>query len=154
MTSRLATSAILGISLVGIASAVDENNTLFEHIANSATHTILLSAVNETGQVKTLNDKKGTNTLFAPTDEAFKKLGEAELNKLINDKERLKKVVEAHIATGKVLTTKDLKGLKDVNGFAISTADGLRIGGAKVIGPDQECKNGVMHVIDAVLLPK
>jgi uncharacterized surface protein with fasciclin (FAS1) repeats len=156
MILRLATSATLGVALVGLAFAADSNSTLFERVAASANHTILLSAITETGQVKALNDKKSSSTLFAPTDDAFKKLGEAELNKLINDKQRLKKVVEAHIVAGKVLTTKELKdqSVKDPNGFAITTADGIRIGGAKVIGPDLESKNGVMHVIDAVLLPK
>ena len=101
----------------------------------------------------------GPYTVFAPTDEAFAKIPKADLDALIKDKPKLKKVLTHHVFAGSA-TSDDLSMLKD-----LSVADGGRlpiqaskgsliIGGAKVIKADVKASNGLIHVIDTVLIPK
>ncbi|MEZ6143145.1 MAG: fasciclin domain-containing protein [Zavarzinella sp.] len=115
----------------------------------------LVAAVKAAELVETLKGK-GPFTVFAPTDEAFAKLGDATIKKVLADKELLKKILLAHVVVGKDVYAKDVVGLdgKEVNGFKISTKDGVKIGDAKVTKTDIKCANGVIHVIDTVLIPK
>lgn len=137
------------------ATAADQQ-TVYDYLKSADNLTILLSAVTEAGQASRLKAKEPHLTLFAPTDDAWKKLGDADLRTLVADKEKLAKIVSAHIELEKVLGSKELEGLngKPVNGFTISTVDGLKIGPAKVIMKDVKCSNGVIHLIDVVLIPK
>jgi uncharacterized surface protein with fasciclin (FAS1) repeats len=156
MRSRHLASLALGL-ILGFASysPASDQKSIYENIEASSNHTILLSAIAEARQVMILN-AKGANTFFAPNDEAFKKLSEVELKKLIENKELLKKIVLAHLVTEKAITSQDLKKMvgKEINGFAISDSDGLKIGDAKVKQADLKCSNGIIHVIDTVLIPK
>lgn len=142
----------LSLGLASSVKAVDEMN-IYDTIANSSKHYILLAAVNEFGFADALK-AKGANTFFAPTDEAFKKLTDAELQKLIANKELFKKTILAHWVEKKSLKADDLKALAGINGFAISVNDGLKIGEAKVIKADISCVNGIVHFIDTVLIVK
>jgi uncharacterized surface protein with fasciclin (FAS1) repeats len=152
LLSGLALCVMLGAG--SFSSAADEQN-IYENIANDSNYTILLSAITESRLVATLNTNEGANTFFAPTDEAFKKLGQEQLKKLIEDKELLKKIIMAHFVADKTLFRKDLKGMggKELNGFPITVDDGIKIGNAKITAFDIKCKNGVIHKVDTVLIP-
>jgi uncharacterized surface protein with fasciclin (FAS1) repeats len=143
---------LLLVLLVTPAPAVDAK-PIFETIEASDKFTILQVALKEAGLDGMLN-RDGSYTLLAPTDAAFKKLGEEQIKKLVADKDLLKKILMAHIVTEKALTAADMKSLKDFNGFRISAADGLKIGDAQIIGTDTKCKNGNYLTIDTVLIPK
>jgi uncharacterized surface protein with fasciclin (FAS1) repeats len=143
-------SLILGFAAQ--TSAADQDS-IYDYIASSSNHTILASAITETRQTMLLNAKDGKNTFFAPTDEAFKKLGEEQLKKLIEDKQLLKKIVLAHLVAGEDIKAEKLKSMAPINGFTISVNDGLKIGEAKVIKADLPRCNGIIHVIDTVLIP-
>ena len=137
----------------------DEPKTIADVVAGSKDHTILLKAVTEAQLVDTLKGK-GPYTVFAPTDEAFKKLGDETIKKVVADKELLKKILLAHVVEGSVpaadVAKLDGKEVKTIQGtaFKVDTKDGVKIGGAKVIKADVKAGNGVVHVIDTVLMPK
>lgn len=116
----------------------------------------LVTAVQAAGLVETLKGD-GPFTVFAPTDEAFAKIPEADLKALLANKEALAGVLTYHVVPGKVMAA-DVTGMssaKTVQGdtIDISTADGVKIDGATVVQADIETSNGVIHVIDTVLLP-
>ncbi len=99
---------------------------------------------------------KGPFTVFAPTDEAFKKIPEATLKAVLADKAKLTKILKAHVVFNKEVLAKDVVKMdgEKVNGFTISTKEGVKIGAAKVIKTDVMCSNGVIHIIDTVLIPE
>ena len=102
---------------------------------------------------------KGPFTVFAPTDEAFAKLSAGTLEALLKDTEKLKGILLYHVVAGKV-TASDvvkLKSAKTVQGSAakISVHDGkVKVDEANVVKADVMTSNGVIHVIDSVILPK
>jgi uncharacterized surface protein with fasciclin (FAS1) repeats len=117
----------------------------------------LLTAATEAGLVDTLKSD-GPFTVFAPTDEAFAKVPPATLKALLNDKAKLKEVLLYHVVPGKVLAADAVKldAAKTAQGqpFAIKTQAGkVYINSAQVLKTDIVTSNGVIHVIDAVLLP-
>ncbi len=102
----------------------------------------------------------GPFTVFAPTDDAFAKLPAGTVESLLNDIPKLTAILTYHVVAGKVMAadvmTMDGKSAATVNGamLAISTKDGVKLNGAStVVTPDIACTNGVIHVIDSVLLP-
>lgn len=119
----------------------------------------LASAVTAAGLVDTL---KGTGpfTVFAPSDEAFAKLPAGTLESLLKDIPKLKAILTYHVVSGKVMAADVLKmdgqAAATVNGatLKVSTTGGVKLNGeTNVVKTDIECTNGVIHVIDAVLLP-
>jgi uncharacterized surface protein with fasciclin (FAS1) repeats len=120
----------------------------------------LVTAVKAAGLVETLKGS-GPFTVFAPTDEAFAKLPAGTLETLLKpeNKEKLKGILTYHVVAGKVMA-KDvvtLKEAKTVNGqmLTIAVKDGkVMVDSANVVKTDVAASNGVIHVIDAVLLPK
>jgi uncharacterized surface protein with fasciclin (FAS1) repeats len=116
----------------------------------------LATALQAASLVETLKGK-GPFTVFAPTDAAFAKIPKADLDALLKDKAKLQAVLTYHVVAGKVLA-KDVKPgqAQTVQGSAITlaTAGGVTVNGAKVISADVMASNGVIHVIDTVLLPK
>ncbi|MBA4067401.1 MAG: hypothetical protein C0501_27565 [Isosphaera sp.] len=153
MKVKLFAAAVLSVAL-GHTAAADDKKTIAENVAASKDHTILLALVKEAGLAETLGGK-GPFTVFGPTDEAFKKLPKELVEKVKGDKELLKKVLMLHVIPGKAVMAADVKGLdgKEVNGFKIDTKDGVKIGPAKVTTADIKASNGVIHVIDTVLVP-
>lgn len=118
---------------------------------------VLDTAVKAAGLVDTLKGS-GPFTVFAPTDEAFAKVPKDQLDALLKDKAKLTAVLTYHVVPGKVMA-KDVAGLKTaktVNGaeLTIDTSSGVKIDGATVIKADIEAANGVIHVIDTVVIPK
>lgn len=117
----------------------------------------LVKAVETAGLVETLS-KEGPFTVFAPTDAAFAKLPEGTIEALLKDKQRLKAVLTYHVVAGKVMS-KDVMGLKSAKTLqgqevSIDTTKGVKINEANVVKTDIETTNGVIHVIDTVILPK
>jgi uncharacterized surface protein with fasciclin (FAS1) repeats len=120
----------------------------------------LVAAIKAAGLVETLKGK-GPFTVFAPTDEAFAKLPAGTLDTLLKpeNKEKLKGILTYHVVAGKVMA-KDvvtLKEAKTVNGqmLTVTVKDGkVMVDKANVVKTDVAAGNGVIHVIDAVLMPK
>ena len=116
----------------------------------------LAAALTAAGLVDTLKGK-GPFTVFAPTDEAFAKIPKADLDALIKDKAKLTAVLTYHVVSGKVMA-KDVKAgkVKTVQGteLTLGTTGGVTVDGAKVVKADIVASNGVIHVIDSVVLPK
>ncbi len=96
--------------------------------------------------------------MFAPTDEAFAKIPKADLDALLADKAKLTKVLTYHVVPGKVMAADvvKLKEAKTVEGqmVTIDASSGVKINGANVIKADVAASNGVIHVIDSVILPR
>lgn len=118
--------------------------------------TTLVTAVQAAGLVDTLKGE-GPFTVFAPTDEAFAKLPEGTLEALLQDKEKLTAILTYHVVPGRVMAADvvNLDSAKTVQGqsLPISTASGVQVGSANVVETDIVTSNGVIHVIDTVLIP-
>ena len=116
----------------------------------------LVTAVQAAGLVDTLKGP-GPITVFAPTDEAFAKIPKATLDALLKDKAALAKVLTYHVVPGKVMA-KDVKAgmVKTVQGSSITvaTTGGVKVDAANVVKTDIAADNGVIHVIDTVIMPK
>ncbi len=151
MKTRMLVAAVVAL---GFVTGQTRAGDIVDTAVGAKDFTILVKAVKAAGLVDTLKGK-GPFTVFAPTDKAFKKLGNT-LNAVVQDKEKLKKILLAHVIVGKSVMAKDAMKLggEKVNGFMIDTTEGVKIGNAKVIKADIKCDNGVIHVIDTVLIPK
>ncbi len=116
----------------------------------------LATALQAAGLVDTLKGK-GPFTVFAPTDAAFAKVPKADLDALLKDKAKLTAVLTYHVVPGKVMAA-DVKAgkVKTVQGseLTIGTSGGVTVDAAKVIKTDITASNGVIHVIDSVVIPK
>lgn len=117
----------------------------------------LVTAVKAAGLVETLKSD-GPFTVFAPTDEAFAKVPKETLEALLADKEALTNVLTYHVVPGKVMAADVIKlaSAETVQGqsIIINTSNGVKVDGANVIATDIETSNGVIHVIDSVILPQ
>ena len=119
----------------------------------------LAAALTAAGLVDTLNSA-GPFTVFAPTDDAFAKLPEGTVDKLLKDVPKLTAILTYHVLSGKVMAADvmkmDGKTAKTVNGadLKITTQGGVSLNGnVHVTKTDIDCSNGVIHVVDAVLMP-
>ena len=120
----------------------------------------LVTAVKAAGLVDTLKGK-GPFTVFAPTDEAFAKLPNGTLDNLLKpeNKKQLVAILTYHVVPGKVMS-KDLAGqktmAKSVEGseIAVDATNGVKVDNAKVVKADIQASNGVIHAVDAVIMPK
>lgn len=120
----------------------------------------LVAAVQAAGLVDTLKGK-GPFTVFAPTDEAFAKLPAGTVDDLLKpeNKEKLVGILTYHVIPGKVMSG-DIAGKKTdvatVQGskLSVDATSGVKVDGASVVTADIEASNGVIHVIDTVVLPK
>lgn len=122
----------------------------------------LVTAVKAAGLVETLSSP-GPFTVFAPTDDAFAKLPAGTVEGLLKDKEKLTAILTYHVVSGKVMAddVKKMDSAKTVQGQDVSIDAkkwhlhrNVKINDANVITADIECSNGVIHVIDSVLIPK
>ena len=144
----------LAIFAITAAPAAD----IVDTAVSAGSFNTLVKAVQAAGLVDTLKGP-GPFTVFAPTDEAFAKLPAGTLESLIANPEQLKKVLTYHVVAGKVMASDvvKLKEAKTVQGSAakIKVSGGtVMIDNAKVVKTDIVCDNGVIHVIDTVILPK
>jgi uncharacterized surface protein with fasciclin (FAS1) repeats len=130
--------------------------------AISAGMSKLVEAVKAAGLVDTLKGP-GPFTVFAPTDEAFNKIPEADMDILMNDPAKLKAVLTFHVVEGKMMAA-DLKeheylqalsgGELRIDAKSWHLHRNIKVNGANIIKPDLVVDNGVCHVIDKVLMPK
>ncbi|MEE4303163.1 MAG: fasciclin domain-containing protein [Wenzhouxiangella sp.] len=134
-----------------------EEKNIVETAVAAGQFDTLVTAVQEAGLVETLSGE-GPFTVFAPTDEAFAKIPEADLNALLADKEALTNVLTYHVVAGKVMAA-DVVNLSEAETVQGSTVDikvegdTVMIDNARVIQTDIETSNGVIHVIDTVIMP-
>jgi len=144
--------SILAISSVTAFAAQDIVDTAVA-AGNFKTLVVALKAADLVNTLK----GKGPYTVFAPTDEAFAKIPKADLDALLANKEKLSAVLTYHVVPGKVMA-KDVKAgdVATVNGktIKITTANGVVVNMSKVTATDIDASNGVIHVIDSVLMPK
>lgn len=136
-----------------------QKGTLTATIGESVTFSTLAIALKAAGLDMTLGNK-GEYTIFAPTDEAFGKLPDGVLTKLMlpENKEKLRSLLLYHVIAGKMLAA-DLKDgeVKTMNGEKVKVdveADKIEVDGSKVFSADVTATNGVMHTIGTVLVPK
>ncbi len=117
----------------------------------------LVEAVKAAGLVETLSGE-GPFTVFAPTDEAFAKIPADTLQAVLNDREKLTAILTYHVVPGKLMASDVVRSsqLQTVQGqsITVSTEGGVRVDDANVIQTDIEADNGVIHVIDAVIMPR
>ena len=131
---------------------------LIDTALDAGKFTILLNAMKAASLTETLRGK-GPYTVFAPTDEAFKRLAPGALNALLKDTRKLKAIVEYHIVhgtlVGKAMTTGDVMTMEGSPLMLASHEDGkFTVNGAKFLQTDIDASNGVIHAIDAVIMPK
>nr|WP_135607013.1 fasciclin domain-containing protein [Solemya velesiana gill symbiont] len=151
--------ALLSLLVIGCQStghARAQKMDIVETAMAAGDFDTLVTAVKAAGLVETLKGD-GPFTVFAPTDEAFAKIPSDQLNALIADKEALAKVLTYHVVAGKVMASDvvNLSSAKSVQGQSISidTSNGVKVDNANVIKTDILTSNGVIHVIDSVILP-
>jgi len=123
---------------------------------NAGSFSTLVAAVKAAGLVETLKGA-GPFTVFAPTDDAFAKLPAGTVDALLKDIPKLKKILTYHVVSGKVMAADvvKLKSAKTVEGseVKIDASNGVKINDSMVTTPDVAADNGVIHIIDSVLMP-
>ena len=145
-------AAAIALSSLGSVHAKD----IVDTAVAAGSFKTLATALQAAGLVDTLKGK-GPFTVFAPTDEAFAKVPKADLDALLKDKAKLTAVLTYHVVPGKVMAA-DVKAgkVKTVQGseITVSTAGGVKVDAANVVKTDIAADNGVIHVIDSVIMPK
>ena len=155
------TIAVLSLSplVINNVSAASADQTVVAIAASNADFSTLVTAVKAAGLVDTLNGA-GPFTIFAPTNAAFAKLPKGTVEDLLKpeNKAKLTAILTYHVVAGKVLAADVKTGkVKTVQGGELDvkvTDGGVTVDGAKVEKTDINGKNGVIHVIDSVVLPK
>ncbi len=161
MKKTIAASAAALLLAVAMAAPVRADHHRGKDIVDTAvaagSFDTLATALKAAGLVETLKGK-GPFTVFAPTDDAFKKLPAGTLEKLLADKAQLTKVLTYHVVAGRVMAADVVKlsEAKTVEGSSVKIAvkDGkVKVNGANVVKTDIGASNGVIHVLDTVILP-
>ena len=131
-------------------------NDVVDIAAQAGQFNTLVEAVKAAGLVETLRGE-GPLTVFAPTDEAFAKIPADTLQAVLNNREQLTAILTYHVVPGKLMASDVVRSsqLQTVQGqsITVSTEGGVRVDDANVIQTDIEADNGVIHVIDSVLMP-
>jgi uncharacterized surface protein with fasciclin (FAS1) repeats len=144
------------ISALTLAALSAQAKDIVDTAVGAGTFNTLATALKAAGLVDTLKGP-GPFTVFAPTDAAFAKVPKAQLDALLADKAKLTAVLTYHVVAGKVMA-KDVKAgkVKTVQGseLTVATANGVMVDNAKVTATDIVADNGVIHVIDSVIMPK
>ncbi|MBL8187075.1 MAG: fasciclin domain-containing protein [Acidobacteria bacterium] len=154
----LAAVVALGATVTPVGANKNDQKDIVDTAVAAGNFKTLAAALQAAGLVETLKGK-GPFTVFAPTDEAFAKLPAGTVEALLKDKEKLTKILLYHVVSGNVMA-KDvvkLNSAKTVQGSAvkINAKDGkVMVDNANVIKADITASNGVIHVIDSVILPK
>ncbi len=147
---------VLIASLLALGTLSAQAADIVDTAVSAGSFKTLVTAVQAAGLVDTLKGP-GPFTVFAPTDEAFAKVPKAQLEALLKDKAALTKVLTYHVVPGKVMAA-DVKAgkVKTVQGseLTVSTMGGVKVDNANVVKTDIVTSNGVIHVIDSVVLPK
>ena len=166
--STLAAATAVALAAIGPASAsartdgsavpASAKNDIVDTAVAAGKFDTLAALLKQAGLVKTLKGK-GPYTVFAPTDKAFSKVPKATLDTLAKDKAMLRSVLLYHVAKGKLTAKKVVKrkSIKTLNGQRVRVkvrGDKVFVGGARVVTPNVRASNGVIHVINKVLIPR
>ena len=159
MLKLLITSIALSVSIASTALSGGHSKDIVDTAVDAGSFETLVAAVKAADLVEVLKSD-GPFTVFAPIDNAFNALPEKTLETLLmpENKEKLISILTYHVLAGKVMAS-DIAGkeleVTMVNGSTakIDATDGVKIDGATVIKADIETSNGVIHVIDSVILP-
>jgi len=147
---------LIAITALSLAALSAQAKDIVDTAVGAGNFKTLAAALTAAGLIDTLKGK-GPFTVFAPTDAAFAKIPKAQLDALLADKAKLTAVLTYHVVPGKVMA-KDVKAgkVKTVQGseLTVATMGGVTVDGAKVTATDIVADNGVIHVIDTVVLPK
>ncbi len=150
-------SLIASVLAIGVAFSVSvQAKDIVDTAVSAGNFKTLATALTAAGLIDTLKGK-GPFTVFAPTDAAFAKIPKADLDALLKDKAKLTAVLTYHVVPGKVMAA-DVKAgkVKSVQGseITVATMGGVTVDGAKVSATDIVADNGVIHVIDSVIIPR
>jgi uncharacterized surface protein with fasciclin (FAS1) repeats len=145
--------------VVPLSAAKASEKDIVDTASGAGSFNTLVAAVQAAGLVETLKGE-GPFTVFAPTDEAFAKLPEGTVDNLLKpeNKDQLVAILTYHVVPGKVMSA-DIAGktadVKSVEGSSISVdaTNGVKVDEATVVTADVEASNGVIHVIDTVIMP-
>lgn len=156
---RVAAAALAVVGLIAVSPLSADHHgkkDIVDTAVAAGQFTTLAAALKAAGLVDTLKGK-GPFTVFAPTDAAFAKLPAGTVEGLLKDKAKLTKILTYHVVPGKVLAADvvKLKEAKTVEGSTvkIDTTSGVKVNNASVVKTDVEASNGVIHVIDTVIMP-
>jgi uncharacterized surface protein with fasciclin (FAS1) repeats len=147
---------IFAIAALSFAALSVQAKDIVDTAVAAGNFKTLAAALTAAGLIDTLKGK-GPYTVFAPTDAAFAKIPKADLDALLADKAKLNAVLLAHVVPGKVMAS-DVKAgkVKTAQGYelTVATGGGVTVDAAKVTAVDIVADNGVIHVIDTVIVPK
>ena len=152
-------AALVLTAVLSRASAADQTKDIVDTAVAAGSFKTLAKALEAAGLVNTLKGA-GPFTVFAPTDEAFAKLPAGTLETLLKpeNKAQLQRILTYHVVAGKVMAgdVVKMRSAKAVSGdtITISTKDGVMVDQARVVKTDIAASNGVIHVIDSVILPR
>jgi uncharacterized surface protein with fasciclin (FAS1) repeats len=156
---RVAAAALAVVGLIAVSPLSADHHgkkDIVDTAVAAGQFTTLAAALKAAGLVDTLKGK-GPFTVFAPTDAAFAKLPAGTVEGLLKDKAKLTKILTYHVVPGKVMAADvvKLKEAKTVEGstVAIDASSGVKVNNATVVKADVEASNGVIHVIDTVIIP-
>ena len=154
---KLFSLVALGAMMIAAPAMRAQDKDIVDTAVGAGSFTTLVAAVKAAGLVDTLKGA-GPFTVFAPTDDAFKKLPAGTVEALLKDPEKLKKILLYHVVSGKVMAADvvKVKSAKSVEGSNIRVkVDGstVMVNNATVVKTDIACTNGVIHVIDTVIMP-
>ena len=152
----LLATATAAFALTGTAFAGGHSKDIVDTAIDAGSFTTLVAAVQAAGLVDTLKGE-GPFTVFAPTDEAFAALPEGTVEGLLADPEALAAILTYHVVAGEVMSGDLVDDMKaaTVNGakITIDLDSGVMVNDATVVAADIAASNGVIHVIDKVILP-
>jgi uncharacterized surface protein with fasciclin (FAS1) repeats len=147
---------VLIATAIAAASFAAQAKDIVDTAVSAGQFKTLATALQAAGLVDTLKGK-GPFTVFAPTDEAFAKVPKDQLDALLKDKAKLTAVLTYHVVPGKVMAA-DVKAgkVKTVQGgeLTVATTGGVTVNSARVLKTDIVADNGVIHVIDSVVIPQ
>ena len=154
-SARMICAFAIAFCLLAVPASAGQKDIVDTAVAAGSFET-LVAAVQAAGLVDTLKGD-GPFTVFAPTDEAFAKLPAGTVEALLQDKEKLAAILTYHVVPGKkkaadVVAANSL-GTVQGSDLSIDTTSGVKVGEASVVQTDIHTSNGVIHVIDTVLLP-
>ena len=156
MKKLVVLKSVLALSLTAALVSAAHAKDIVDTAIDAGQFKTLVAAVKAAGLVDTLKGP-GPFTVFAPTDAAFAKLPAGTVDALLKDPKKLASILTYHVVAGKVMA-KDVKAgqVKSVQGsmLTIKTDGGVMLDNAKVVATDVVADNGVIHVIDTVVLPK
>ncbi|HUV13152.1 MAG TPA: fasciclin domain-containing protein [Acidobacteriota bacterium] len=155
--TAIAIASLVALPLTAGSSDSQPKADIVDTAVAAGSFSTLVTAIKAAGLVDTLKSN-GPFTVFAPTDEAFAKLPKGTVEALLADKEKLTAILTYHVVAGKYMASDVVSkhSLKTVEGqsVTINTSNGVKVDSANVVKTDIACSNGVIHVIDAVILPK